>query len=208
MHKPILGRLILVLLLLAAAVGSVTAGRAKSVEAYSTYPCKWSAAVVNYRAVTPPSPRPPVPAEADQGAAAWNVTNKLRFVKAAGSGYNLSVTWNVYGNTGWTGVYTDSSLSLNWPACTSGHWVNKAPWIYSNLTYVGTYASSWEKGVFDHEFGHPAGLLHNNSTSANACPSGSGANALMYYSDARFTLPCAVYTPRTDDKNGANALYP
>lgn len=180
----------------------------ETVKAYSIHGCKWPTGSVKYRIVNPPVPIAPLPIEASQGASAWNVTNSLRFSLVTNTTYQLSVTWNNYGNTGWSGVFTDSTLSLTWPPCTLGKWVNKEAWIVGNMYDLATYSSTWKKGVFAHEFGHAAGLKHSNAVNSLQCPSGYGPVALMYFADTRFSAECPVLLPKLDDINGANTIYP
>jgi hypothetical protein len=63
-----------------------------------------------------------------------------------------------------------------------------------NDYYASTYSSNDVIGVMSHEAGHQIGLAH-----ATGC--------VLMVADTPTRRRCGVWTPQTDDLNGAKALY-
>jgi hypothetical protein len=111
-----------------------------------------------------------------------------------------------YGATGWSAIsdHYDAVGEAAAPCMATGRWNYTKIAVLVNDTYLSN--DSQRRMVAVHELGHFLGLAHNNST--NPCPTtGVRVNAIMFWSDSRASGDCPVSTPKTDDRNGINALY-
>lgn len=192
-----------------AAVGAVGASAAAllvgspEAAAYNLLNCQWSTNTVWYGVSAGTT------SAAQSGALLWDSTNQLRFRRNDTPGAHVFRARSPNeGPVNYSGVYRRIGTVDGYPSCTNGIWVSGHNEVIGNSYYLNLpqYTSSWDKGLFAHEFGHAAGLDHNNAT--YGCPAGGAAyDAIMHFSDARFSGNCPRFTPTVDDRNGADAMY-
>lgn len=175
---------------------------APGASAYSLLGCKWPTTTVKWYA-------PSVITSAaittwTDAAASWTgVDAKLSRVT---SSPQLYVNAESRGNTvAWTGITRKYGTLQTAPVCTGTSqvaptWVSGQVEVVLNWSSISGYTATQKKMVAAHEFGHALGLAHNTTLT------GSNPIALMYpYDDKR--IAAGIYTPRTDDKAGINAIY-
>ena len=174
----------------------VSVSTQQAAQAYSLNGCKWNTRDISYYV---PSPLVSYPV--------WrNASTKWGSLDATLTWRNIANP-HIYGtneNRGntvaWTGATRTRGTVQTPPSCPNGLFQTGQVEVVLNWTSISGYTAAQKEGVAVHEFGHALGLAHNSTTS------GGVPVAVMYpYDNLRHTHN--VLAPKTDDRNGVNAIY-
>lgn len=173
---------------------------ADSAFGWNSLGCRWSTNAVQWYVPAPLSSGPTW----TSAASSWSGVDAT--LNYNSSNPHIYATQENRGNTVvWTGVTRKKGTVQTAPVCTSGRWTRGQVEVVLNWTAISSYTSTQKRGVAAHEFGHALGLDHNSSLASSGPP--PIPVALMYpYDNVRNTA--TITSPRTDDKNGINAIYP
>lgn len=179
-------------------------GALAPVAAYELIGCQFESSTIKYHVYDNDAPVTALHAAAGD----WNSAQNAVVLAQVSDPANRDMRLRNYnmGNIGYSGITYGLNDFPDQPPCDGdGYWVDKKVVAAVN-NYYNSGSPSRRQGVAVHELGHAIGLAHENDS--YACPGGGQEFiAIMYFSDARFTGSCAVFTPTADDKNGAQALY-
>lgn len=173
-------------------------------QAYNLLGCKWNGSSISYNTAAAVG----YASNVTSAAVNWNAVTTHDFISTSSTtGAYVRAAAANYGNTGWSGYSSPWGSPGTNLSCSGGTYSGQKG-LYLNGTYLSAYTSAKRTAVAAHEFGHLAGLAHNNAVAT--CSGGQqGARWLMFSTDGRFNNnPCgAVLGPESDDINGFNAIY-
>ncbi len=180
-RKRLIRRAISAVATLAIAAGVLVAATLPA-EAYATNGCTWSSATLNVRNQMPSGTYSTV---AVDSISAWSTSTDVNLSPTTSTSAAWSIKTYDQGANGYSGY--------SYWTCLLGHFTNAQATL--NPYYTDGYSTSKKRAVAVHELGHTLGLAHaSGAVIMNSCP------GCMWDS-------YAFWTPRTDDRNGINALY-
>lgn len=190
------------LVLAIAAVLAITASVGlpqQRADAWNSIGCKWGTTAVTYYAASPLLSAP-----------IWNTAkNRWAGLQAtltySASSPKINATNENRGNTVvWTGAMRKKNTVESAATCpaATGLWAAGTVEVVINWSYATAlgYTTAQFQGLATHEMGHALGLDHNNTKSG-----GVPVAVMFAYDNTRFAN--GIYSPKTDDKAGINALY-
>jgi hypothetical protein len=171
-----------------------------SANAYARLGCKWSTKSVKYYVASPLA-----------SYSVWrNAASRWAGVDAtltySSSSPHFYATNENRGNTVvWTGVTrVKGTVESNPCPSGSGNFATGKVEVVINWSYA--YSTTQRQGVGAHEIGHALGLAHETTVSGGGPDTSGVPIALMYpYDNLRFQY--GIYSPKSDDKAGVNAIY-